>query len=132
MNGVYANCLRSFAIEGLYGVGSFEVNGTSAPTAAQLVALRGLPFSVAYSATGIYTITFDPSRFKLPKRAVLCRAHLDGPLADYAGVTVLANELHLPACRIQLQLHRTGVAQAPPASGSYVSFEFFGENSTGA
>lgn len=132
MNGVSVSPAKSFGPAELLGYGSFATNGASAPTAAMIRSQRGLPFTVTYTATGLYTVTFA-KKFKALKALTAVGAWLNGALADYADVMVVANELHLPACRLQLQLHRAGVAQAPPANanGAFVNFEFCVTNTSG-
>lgn len=133
MNGHYASLAKTFDADGYLGVGSFATNGTSSPTASMLRKQMGLPFTVAYSATGIYTITFD-KRFRLPKEPFLVIARLQSALADWADVIVTGQALKSGTPTITLQLHRSGTAQAPPtnANGAFVHFAFVGTNNTGA
>lgn len=134
MNGVGGTFARCFGGEDWIGFGSFQTNGAVAPTAAMVSRPRYLPFSVSYAATGLYTVTFDPKTFKLPLPAYFVEAHLTGPIATVGSVRVVTNELHLTACRLQLQLvDVAGAALAPPANGSGVSvhFSFAGTNNTG-
>lgn len=134
MNGHYSNFARSFDAEAYIGVGSFQTNGAAAPTAAQLRKQIGLPFTVTHEATGILNVLFDPKKFKLPSSAFYAEAHLVGPIATVGGVRIVANELHLPACRLRLQLvDGAGAAVAPPAAaaGVFVHFMFVGTNNTG-
>lgn len=132
MQGVYTSPAKTFGAAELLGYGSFATNGTSSPTLAMRRMQRGLQFTVAYSATGIYTLTFD-RKYKALKPCTIVGAWLNSALADYADVAVTANELHLPARRLVLQLHRAGVAQAPPANanGAFVNFEFVATNTNG-
>ncbi len=133
MNGQYSAFARSFGAEEYIGVGSFKCNGGASPAVGNIIQQRGLPFTVAYTATGIYTLQFTAAT-KLPKRAAYVDARIQSALADYADVLVIENSLHLPANRLVFQLNRAGVAQAPPAdaNNAWISFEFVGTNNTGA
>lgn len=134
MNGILSGILRSFGYEEYAGAGSFQTNGAGAPTAAMLRKQLGLPFTVTYGGTGLYTVSFDPAKFKLPVQAWYADANVIGPIASVLDVRVVANELHLPACRLQIQcIDKAGAAVAPPANGAGVSisFSFFGTNNTG-
>lgn len=134
MNGVTSGVARSFGYEEYIGAGSFQTNGAAAPTAAMLRKQLGLPFTVTYSGTGLYTVSFDPKQFKLPLPTFYVDANLIGPIANVGDVRVVANELHLTACRLQIQyIDKAGAALAPPANGAgvSVSFAFVGTNSTG-
>lgn len=132
MNGVFTSPAKTFGPAEYLGFGSFATNGASSPTNAMRRMQSGLRFTVAYTATGIYTLTFD-KKYKALKPCTIVKAWLTGPMADYAEVSVTANELHLPACRLVLQLHRAGVAQAPAANanGVFVNFEFVATNTSG-
>lgn len=133
MNGQTAALMRSFGYEEYAGAGSFQCNGAANPAAGTIFQQRGLPFTVVYSATGVYTITFPPN-LKLPKRAFFVDARIQGALADYGDFTVIENSLHTAACRLVIQLQRAGVATAPPAlaNNAFVQFFFLGTNNTGA
>lgn len=135
MNGAILGTVNSFGYDECVGAGSFATNGAASPTAAMVRKQRGLPFTVVYSGTGLYTVSFDPARFKLPSQAFYVDANLVGPIASVGDVRVIANELHLAACRIQIQyIDKAGAALVPPANGSGISvtFAFIGSNSTGA
>ena len=133
MNGATIGDVKSFGYEECCGVGAFLCNGVAAPTVVRRQ--RGLPFTVTYGGTGLYTVTFETARFKLPQAAFYVDANLVGPISSVGDVRVVANNLHLSPCQIQIQyVDKAGAALAPPASGvgMYVSFSFFGSNSTGA
>lgn len=132
MNGHYATPAKLFGADEYVMAGSFATNGTTSPTSAMLRKPLGLNFTVAYSATGIYTVTF-PSNLKLPAIPYHVEAHLNGAVADWAAVTVTGVNMSAATPNIVLALHRAGTAQAPPANGNGASvhFKLVFTNSTG-
>lgn len=114
--------------------GSFQCNATSNPSSATFRGTAGMPFTVTYSATGVYTITL-PAGFRLPAQPLFVVASAQfAALADWFTVAVLGETtLNGGARQIVLQAHRDGVGQAPAnTSGNRINFMIFASNNTGA
>ncbi len=114
--------------------GSFAPNGASAPV---VTASRGRDFghtfTVTYSATGIYTITW-PAGFTLPAQpaSIIVTPQFDA-LASWFDVAPIGETTLTSTTRqIVLQAHRAGVANAPAAAaGTRINFMLLVSNNTG-
>lgn len=115
--------------------GSFQCNGTSNPASTTYRGTSGLPFTVTYSATGVYTITF-PSGYRFPAQplAVVASAQYATLATDWFEVGVLGETtLNGTARQIVLQAHRSGTANAPAnTAGNRINFWVLMQNNTGA
>lgn len=114
--------------------GSFAPNGAVAPvTTSSRGRDFGHTFTVAYAATGIYTVTL-PSSFTLPAQpgALIVTAQYDA-LASWFDVAIIGETTLTSTTRsFVLQAHRAGVANAPAAAaGTRINFMILCSNNTG-
>jgi hypothetical protein len=113
--------------------GSFAPNGGSAPDPASFRGREGLPFTVAYEATGIFTVTL-PEGFTLPAQPhfILVSAQAADAAAWFEVMVVGETLLNTATKSFVIQAHRSGTANAPAAAaGTRINFAIFTQNNTG-
>lgn len=134
MNGHWAGVLNTIGPDRFLIGGSFAVNGTSDPAAASSRGRAGNTFTVAYSATGVYTVTF-PLELKLPAQpfSIVVTPQWDA-LANWFDVAVVGDStLNGTNRQIVIQAHRSGTGNAPAAgTGARINFMLLASNNTGA
>ncbi len=125
------NPLKCLGTDGMVYSASFQTNAAANPLSSTFRAPPGLVFTVAYAATGIYTVTLDAS-LKLPALPFVVRA-----TPQYATLATdwfecgVVGEFNLTTGAFVVQAHRNGVANAPAATaGNRINFEISFRNST--
>lgn len=135
MNGYAAFPIQGFGAEGFLLGASFQTNGSSDPASTTFRAPPGFVFTVAYSATGIYTVTLA-SNLKLAAQALMVAAWPQyATLAtDWFECGVVGETtLNASARQFVIQAHRNGTANAPAnTAGNRINFALYTRNSTGA
>lgn len=129
------NPLKACGPDRVLLAGSFACNGATNPVATSSRGRDfGHTFTVAYAATGIYTVTL-PAGFKLPAQpgAIIVVPQWDA-IANWFDVAQVAEStLNANSPSFVIQAHRSGVANAPAAAaGCRINFMIFGSNNTGS
>lgn len=125
------NPLKVLGSDGILYAGSFQCNGTSNPASTTFRGPPGFIFTVAYSATGVFTVTLDAS-LNLPDLPAYIEA---GPqfavlATDWFECSPLG-EFNRTTRSFQIQAHRSGTGQAPAnTAGNRINFSIFFRNST--
>lgn len=112
--------------------GSFQTNGTSDPSSSTFRSTPGCKFNVTYSATGVFTIVFDPS-ITFPDRPYCINITKQGAVlaTDWFDAFVLG-EFNRTTRTLVIQAHRSGTGNAPAnTAGNRINFDLFFRNSTG-
>ncbi|MGL4444255.1 MAG: hypothetical protein ACRCU1_11555 [Alsobacter sp.] len=112
-------------------MGSVACNGTSNPIATSNRSSPGLVFTTVYSATGVLTITLDPT-LALPAfpECITVTPQCATLATDWFDCAVLG-EFNVATRSFQIQMHRSGVGQAPAVlAGNRVNFTIKFRNST--
>lgn len=133
MNGHTPFELQAVAPEVFVLAGSFAPNGASTPTTTDSRGRRAMPFTVAYTATGIYTVTL-PSGFNFPSQPLsIVVSSQCSAIANWFEVTVVGETtLNTTTRQFVIQAHRGGVANAPAAAaGTRINFAIVASNNTG-
>lgn len=114
--------------------GSFQTNGTNNPSSSTFRGTQGLLFTVAYSPTGVYTVTL-PAGFTLPAQPLFVAAwpQFADLSTDWFEVAILGETtLNASTRQFVIQAHRSGTAQAPAnTAGNRINFAIFTQNNTG-
>lgn len=136
MDGFFTQPLKGLGSEPLAYWGSFQTNAVANPVSTTFRAPPGLKaFTVAYSATGVYTVTL-PAGLSLPDQphVILVSAQFATLATDYFAAGVLGETtLNTSTRQFVVQAHRSGVGQAPAATaGNRINFAVLTCNSTGA
>lgn len=135
MNGEHRGELLCLGPDKYCLVGSFAPNGTDAPLAASSRGRKfGFTFTVAYSATGVFTVTL-PSNMSFPNQpeAILVSAQVDALASYFAVMVVGETTLNTATRQFVIQAHRAGTGEAPAAAaGTRINFAIFISNTTGA
>ena len=135
MDGFDTRPIDGFGPEPLVYYGSFQCNGTSNPSSTTFRFPRGQTFTVAYSATGVFTVTLGAG-LTLPSQPLSIKVTPQyATLAtDWFDVGVLGETtLNSSTRQFVIQAHRSGTGQAPAnTAGNRINFAIFATNSTGA
>jgi hypothetical protein len=135
MDGFLTQLVETLGPEPLAYWGSFQCNGTSNPSSTTFRAPPGLAgFTVAYSATGVFTITL-PAGLTLPSQAysIIASPQFAVLATDWFDCAVLGEStLNSTTRQFVVQAHRSGTGQAPAnTAGNRINFAIFATNSTG-
>lgn len=134
MDGFDVRPMEGLGNERLVYDGSFQCNGTSDPSSATFRYPRGLAFTVAYSATGVFTVTL-PAGLALPSQpySIVVSAQFATLATDHFVVGVVGETTLTTTRTFVIQAHRNGTGQAPAnTAGNRINFAIFATNSTGA
>lgn len=133
MDGFITQKVNALGAEPLLFWGSFRPNGTSNPDSANNVGPPGLrPFTVAYAATGQYTVTL-PAGLSVPANATIQLTAQAADLSSYFEVMLIGDHALATTRSFIIQAKRAASGNAPAsAAGTRIHFAIFGNNSTGA
>lgn len=134
MDGFFTQPLRALGGSPRVYWGSFQCNGTSDPSSATFRYPPGLKFTVAYSATGVYTVTL-PAGLGLPGQpGCIVVSPQFSALADYFEVGIIGETtLNATTRQFVIQAKRAASGNAPAnTAGNRINFAIFFNNSTGA
>lgn len=125
------NPLKVLGTDGILYAASFQTNAAANPLASTFRAAPGLIFTVTYAATGIYTVTLDPS-LNLPDLPSCIRVSPQfAVLATDWFECAVVGEFNRTTRSFVVQAHRGGVANAPAATaGNRINFTIQFRNST--
>jgi len=131
---VHDHSLLSIGPERVLLAGSFAPNAAVAPVVTDSRGREfGHTFSVAYTATGIYTVTL-PVGYTLPAQpASIIVTPQWSAIANWFEVGVVGETtLNSTTRQFVIQAHRSGTANAPvAAAGSRINFLLHVSNNTG-
>lgn len=133
MDGYALHNVKGCGPEPVIYAGSFQCNGTSDPSSTTYEYPPGFPFTVTYSATGVFTVTL-PSGFVLPDQPYSIQVTPQfSELANYFAVGVLGETtLNTTTRQFVIQAHRAGTGEAPTnTAGNRINFAIHATNSTG-
>lgn len=125
------NPLKVLGSDGILYVGSFQCNGTSNPVSTTFRGPPGFIFTVAYAATGVFTVTLDAS-LNLPDLPAIITVSPQGAVlaTDWFDCFVLG-EFNRTTRSFQIQAHRSGTGNAPAnTAGNRINFAIEFRNST--
>lgn len=112
--------------------GSFQCNGTSNPASTTHRCPPGLVFTVTYSATGVFTVTFTDTSMVLPDLPLEVNVSPQFAVlaTDWFDCATLG-EFNRTTRSFQIQAHRSGTGQAPAnTAGNRINFCITVRNST--
>lgn len=125
------NPIKGLGSDKILYTGSFQCNATSNPVSTTFRASPGFIFTVAYSATGVQTVTLDAS-LNLPGLPEFIECAPQGAVlaTDWFDCFILG-EFNLATRSFAIQMHRSGTGQAPAnTAGNRVNFCLVFRNST--
>lgn len=134
-NGLHRGELLTLGPDMYCLAGSFAPNTAAAPLAASSRGRRfGFTFTVAYAATGVFTVTF-PTNMTFPNQAasIIVTPQFDAIASGFEVAVIGDTTLNTTTRQIVIQAHRALTPFEPVlATGTRVNFAIFISNTTGA